>query len=101
MVDGSNVTIASTRVIDSDTLDNFELGGKFTLLDGRFVVDASVYRANWKGLPTNARATCRDLGYFYVANAGEATPKGLKFKPATVSRAHSSSTSEVRIPTPN
>jgi iron complex outermembrane receptor protein len=80
VVDGSNVTIASTRVIDSDTLDNFELGGKFTLLDGRLVVDASVYRANWKGLPTNARATCRDLGYFYVANAGEATSKGFEIQ---------------------
>ncbi|WP_129777201.1 TonB-dependent receptor [Peristeroidobacter soli] len=80
VVDGSNVTIAATRVIDSDTLDNFELGGKFTLLDGRLAVDASVYRANWQGLPTNARATCRDLGYFYVANAGEATSQGVEIQ---------------------
>jgi outer membrane receptor protein involved in Fe transport len=80
VVDGSNITIASTRAIDSDTLDNFELGGKFTLLGGRFAIDASVYRANWKGLPTNARATCRDLAYFYVANAGEAVSQGFEIQ---------------------
>ena len=61
VVDGSNVTIDSTREIDSDTLDNYELGGKFTLREGRMLIDTSVYRIDWKGLPTNATAQCGRL----------------------------------------
>jgi iron complex outermembrane recepter protein len=80
LVDGSNVTMASTREIDSDTLDNYELGGKFTFLDGRLVLNSSAYRIKWEGLPTNTRVTCGTTSYFYVANAGEATSTGAELQ---------------------
>lgn len=79
-VDGTGISIASTRMIDSDHLDNFEIGGKTTLLGGRLTLDTSVYRIKWTGLPTNARAQCGDSGYSYVANAGKASSQGIEFQ---------------------
>ncbi len=80
LVDGTDITMASTREIDSDTLDNYELGGKFTLLDGRLVLNGSAYRIKWEGLPTNTRVTCGSAAYFYVANAGEAMSTGAELQ---------------------
>lgn len=78
LVDGTDITMASTRKIDSDTLENFEIGGKFTMLDGRLVINTSAYRINWDGLPTNTRVTCGGTSYFYVANAGKAVSTGAE-----------------------
>lgn len=80
IVDGTNISLASTRMIDSDTLDNIEVGGKVTLLGGRLALDTSVYRIEWEGLPTNAIATCGAASYGYVANAGEARSQGFEFQ---------------------
>lgn len=80
LVDGTDLSIASTRVIDSDTLDNYEVGIKQQLLGGRMAFDVSVYRIDWNGLPTNAIATCGDATYGYVANAGEARSQGAEFQ---------------------
>lgn len=80
LVDGSDITIASTRIIDSDTLDNYEAGIKQSLMNGRMALDVSVYRIDWKGLPTNAIATCGEATYGYVANAGEARSQGAEFQ---------------------
>lgn len=80
IVDGTGISIASTRSIDSDNLDNYELGGKVTLLDGKLALDGSIYNIKWTGLPTNARVMCGNDGYSYVANAGEARSRGVEFQ---------------------
>lgn len=77
VVDNSNVSVESTKHVDSDFLDNYEIGGKFTLLDRRMVVDASVYHIVWDGLPILIRpsANCS-----YTANAGSASSDGVEFQ---------------------
>jgi len=78
-VDGTNLSIASTRKIDSDSLDNYEIGGKFAFFDRRLTVDTSAYHIIWRSLPirSNAQAPCT---FAYVANAGAATSDGAEFQ---------------------
>jgi iron complex outermembrane recepter protein len=78
IVDGTGVTLAETRQIDSDYLDNYELGAKFSLLDRRMIVDASVYRIDWQGLPVITDPGCGFRSY--VANAGAATSQGVELQ---------------------
>jgi iron complex outermembrane recepter protein len=82
LIDGTSVTVASTRIIDSDTLDNYEVGGKFTLFDRRLSLDTSIYHIKWDGLPTrvNAPVTATCNGLPYIANAGKATSDGAEFQ---------------------
>jgi iron complex outermembrane receptor protein len=76
LIDGTSVTIASARKINSDHLDNYEIGAKFMLFDRRMVVDTSVYHINWDGLPISVRADACALSY--TANAGAATSDGVE-----------------------
>jgi outer membrane receptor protein involved in Fe transport len=78
IVDGSDVSIASTRSIDSDLLDSYEIGGKFSLFDRRMTLDTAVYRIEWEGLPISATAGTCLVGY--TANAGAATSEGVEFQ---------------------
>ncbi len=76
LADGTGISIASTRSIDSDYLDNFELGAKFALLDRRLTVDTSIYHIEWDGLPvTSFVASCNTN---YTANAGAAESDGVE-----------------------
>jgi iron complex outermembrane recepter protein len=76
-IEGTNVSIESTKRINSDSLDNYEIGGKFTLFDHRMVLDTSIYHINWNGLPirTLAFTNCG-----YTANVGAATSDGVEFQ---------------------
>jgi iron complex outermembrane recepter protein len=76
VIDGSSVTIESTKTIASDFLENYELGGKFELLDGRMLVDAAIYHIEWDGLPVRTVAPSCNRGY--VANVGAATSQGAE-----------------------
>jgi iron complex outermembrane receptor protein len=78
LLDGTNVTIESTKTINPDFLENYEIGGKFTLFDRRMVVDTSVYHIQWDGLPVLTTATACNNSY--TANAGSATSDGLEFQ---------------------
>ncbi len=78
LVDGTSVSIESTRRVNSDFLDNYEIGGKFAFLDRRVVLDTSVYHIKWNGLPIAASAACSTIGY--TANAGEATSDGVELQ---------------------
>jgi len=74
--DYTGVSIASTRVIASDTLNSFEIGSKLTLLDRRLEVSAALYHINWKGLPALTSTQCGGVTYSYTVNAGAATSNG-------------------------
>ncbi len=81
VVDGTNITIASTRALNSDSVDNYELGGKFNWFDRRVTVDATLFRMEWEGLPINARAgstICQGFGY--LTNAGAALSEGFELQ---------------------
>ncbi len=83
IVDGTdNVTIESTRTVNSDEVDNYEIGGKFAFLDRRFELDAAVFRMDWSNIPftLNAPAAPEGCALTYVANAGEAKSEGIEFQ---------------------
>ena len=55
LLDGTNVSISES--FDSDSLENFELGIKASMMDNRLQVNASVYHINWDGTPTTVQAS--------------------------------------------
>lgn len=75
LVDGSSATIESTKTVNSDSLDNYEIGGKFAFLDRRISLDAALYHIRWQGLPIlyGPNNQC-----FYTANAGAARSDGAE-----------------------
>lgn len=77
LVDGTSISIASTREVDSDFLENYEIGGKLTLFERRMVIDAAIYHIEWDGLPVTVRAPC---SLAYTANVGAATSDGVEFQ---------------------
>lgn len=78
LIDGTNVPIESTGSVDSDEMDNYELGGKFSLLEDRLLVDAAVFRMDWSGLPVLVAPP--ECGFYYTTNAGEARSDGVELQ---------------------
>lgn len=83
LVDGTNnVTIASTTMLESDNVDNYEIGAKFQLFDNRLIVTADVFRIDWTGVPFRVAAPEQPAGcgLTYNANAGGARSEGVEFQ---------------------
>lgn len=80
LVDGTGITIASTKRTDSDDVDSYEIGGKFALLDRRLTIDAAVFRMEWSGVPVQVRPGSAPCIAGYVANAGAALSEGVEFQ---------------------
>lgn len=80
LIDGSSISIQSTRSVAPDSLENYELGGKFALFGQRLAIDASIYYIEWDGLPTTATARCGTSTLNYTTNAGGATSEGVEFQ---------------------
>jgi len=59
----------------SDSVWSYELGSKNRLLDGRLVLDGSVYEIKWKKIQT--RVTLPNCSYDFVDNLANATSKGF------------------------
>jgi outer membrane receptor protein involved in Fe transport len=78
VVDNSNISVASTQQVDSDALDNYEIGGKLALFGHRMLVDAAAYHIDWQGLPI--AATVQGCSFGYTANAGSATSDGVELQ---------------------
>ncbi len=78
LIDGTGISVASTRRVDSDFLDNYEIGGKFTLFDRRLMIDTAVYHIDWTGMPANVLVGSCPLTF--QANAGEATSDGAELQ---------------------
>ena len=74
--DGSNGISTSSRSIDSDFVDNYEIGGKFSLLNNHLTINTAAYQIDWEGIPI--------LQIFdfcgATANAGEARSRGAEFE---------------------
>ncbi len=80
LIDGTGITVESTRSIGSDFLDNYEVGGKFALFDRRMVVDTAVYHIEWDGLPITAVPPGAAAVCGYTTNAGTATSDGVELQ---------------------
>jgi outer membrane receptor protein involved in Fe transport len=72
--DGSDGVSTGERLIESDFVENFELGSKFSLLNNQLTVNSAVYQINWDGIPI------RDVFDFCsaVSNAGKARSRGVE-----------------------
>ncbi|MDT9599182.1 TonB-dependent receptor [Sphingosinicella sp. GR2756] len=82
IVDGSTITIESTRSLESDKVRNYELGTKFSLFQKRLTASAAVFLMDWDGVPfrTAAPDAPEGCGLTYNANAGKARTKGAEFQ---------------------
>ncbi len=78
LFDGTNASIIQ-KPIESDSLDNYELGGKFSFLDSRWTINAALFRINWDGIPL-AVASPTQCGFFIYANAGGAISEGVELE---------------------
>ena len=52
-VAGTNIPIDSTRRINSDKVNSYEIGSKLELLDRRLSLSADAFRMDWSGMPVN------------------------------------------------
>ncbi len=81
IVDGtSNTTIESTKIVNSDEVDSYELGGKFALFDNRLAIAADVYRIDWRGVPFRVFAPPQSeggCGFGFISNGGVARSEGV------------------------
>ncbi len=72
--DGSDGVSTGAYEIDSDFVDSYELGAKFTFLENRLQLNASIFQADWDGIP---------IGVVFdfcgaTLNAGSARSKGVE-----------------------
>ena len=72
----SNGAIApDERSYNSERSTNYELGAKFSMLDGRMLLDMDVYRINWRDQIVR---TVGSMGALLNTNAGQTTSKGVE-----------------------
>lgn len=64
-------------LVEPDRLDNYELGGKFTLLDSRMSLSATAFSIDWEGLPVRAFPPCNVA---LLVNAGKARSRGIELE---------------------
>ncbi len=87
ILDGTSNSLASTRRVDSDNVDSYEIGGKFALLDRRVAITGAVFRMDWSDMPvtifapgTIGSTDGSGCGLNYVANAGAARSEGAELQ---------------------
>ena len=72
----NNLAVPSSTY-NPDSLWNYELGNKATLLDGRMTVNASVFLIHWKNIQVSRSLNC---GFSYRENAAGLTSKGVELE---------------------
>ncbi|MDC0003469.1 TonB-dependent receptor [Porticoccaceae bacterium] len=79
LLDGTPARIEGDS-LDADSLDSYELGGKFDLMDNRLAVSAALYHIEWENLPITVNAdtpTCVAQG---LINGGDASVQGVEIE---------------------
>ncbi len=71
-------SIPYREFLEPDTLENFELGYKADMVDGRMTLNAAVYRINWDGLPIELFLPYCTAGT--NINAGKSTSEGVELE---------------------
>ena len=72
--DGSHVSTGE-RLLESDFVESFEVGGKFSLLDNRLSLNTALFQIDWEGIPV----TVQSGSCLFSINAGEAQSRGAEF----------------------
>jgi outer membrane receptor protein involved in Fe transport len=82
IVDGTQISVASTKDVNSDDVDSYEIGGKFALLDNRLTIDTAIFRLDWSDIPVTVHAGVQpaSCGLTYVTNAGSARSEGIELQ---------------------
>ena len=72
---GNLAGVQTSQIIEEDSLWTYELGTKWSLADGSFLVDAAVYYTDWSDMqvPFDALGT----GLVSIVNAGDAEVSGI------------------------
>ena len=73
----ANKLAVPSATYNPDSLWNYELGSKSTLLDGRMTVNASVFLIRWKNIQASRSLNC---GFSYRENAAGLTSKGVELE---------------------
>jgi iron complex outermembrane receptor protein len=77
IIDGTDIPLASTSSLKSDTVDSYELGTKLTLAQRRMTLEAAVFRMEWDDIPVAEILPCRWNHFF---NAGSARSQGVELQ---------------------
>ena len=68
--------------VESDTTTNYELGGKFNLIDKRLTLNVTLYRIDWENIPVNVFDTSDVCpgNLAVIDNFGEARSEGVELE---------------------
>ncbi len=77
LIDGTNATLSSAGSVESDSVDNYELGGKVAAFGRRLTLDTAIFRMDWSGLPIAVRPPC---AFTYLTGAGDARSEGMELQ---------------------
>lgn len=68
-------TFAIPTEFDSDSLTNYEIGARMTLLDRRLLFDGTLYWVDWSDIQVTQKSPG---GFTYTGNAGRARNRGVE-----------------------
>lgn len=63
---------------DSDSVTNYEIGAKTTLLDGSMTLNAALFRMDWDNIQVGG--TTPDGAFAFIGNAGSAAVDGIEIE---------------------
>lgn len=82
LIDGTSYPFANQYTLKSDQLDNYELGGKFTFLNGRANLNVAAFRIDWDSIPATVNASIDGFNCASTFNGGAARTEGLELDTA-------------------
>jgi iron complex outermembrane receptor protein len=77
-IDGTQYPYRAKETLLSDSITNYELGGKFALFDSRLSINAAVYRIDWTDVPVSVSVAVDGLGCAATFNGGRARSQGVE-----------------------
>ncbi len=76
-LDFTNATLVNR--VDSDSINNYEIGAKLTFQDQRLAVNTALYNIEWKDVPVSIEATTDICRFRRVSvNGGDARLRGIE-----------------------
>lgn len=76
LIDGTDIPVNATRNVNSDSVDSYEVGGKFSSADRKLSLTVAAFRMDWKDIPVSVQYP--SCAYVTTANAGKARSEGFE-----------------------
>jgi iron complex outermembrane receptor protein len=76
IIDGTNYSMAAAGRVKSDSLNNYEIGTRFST-DRGLTLDGAIFRMDWVDIPVTIGLPC---SWPYLANAGDARSEGIELQ---------------------